>query len=248
MSARRAFAVLLFSVMQIAALHAEVTLPHVFSDHAVLQRDQPVRVWGWALPGEVVRISFRDQTLTATADKMGDWQVWLKPQSAGGPFALAVTSDKMQKAITRSDILIGDVWLASGQSNMEFPMSGWANQPLKDGANEIAGADQPRIRLLHTDKVMAAYPQADVAATWTECTPETARNFSAIAYFFGREISKGENVPIGLIQSAWGGTPAHSWMSAAGIADANLDSIYRDAGQIALDVAQRPCTAVAIRT
>lgn len=117
-------------------------------------------------------------------------------------------------------------------------MTGWANQPLKNGAEEIAGAKQPKIRLLKQEKLTSSYPVDEISGEWTECTPETVKDFSAVAYFFGRELAEKEHVAIGLIQTAWGGTPAHSWISPAGIAAANLDSVYRDAGNIAVDVAR----------
>jgi len=228
----------LFAIGGNATVSAEVVLAKLFSDHAVLQRNQPIRIWGWSSPGEVISIDFNGKSVSVTADKNGVWEAWLAPEPAGGPHDLQVSSNLTKTTIKKNDILIGDVWVASGQSNMEFPMTGWANQPLKNGAAETASANQPRIRLLKQEKITSNYPLPDISGTWSICTPETVRDFSAIAYFFGKEIAEHQNVPIGLIQTAWGGTPAHSWISPAGIAEANLDSVYRDAGQIALDVAQ----------
>jgi sialate O-acetylesterase len=212
---------------------AEIRLPNIFSDHAVLQRDRPVRIWGWSLPLEKITVCFHDQTVLTQSDAIGDWEIWLKPEQAGGPYTLSVRSDSSTKAIERSDILVGDVWLASGQSNMEFPLGGFKDAPLKDGDKEIAAATHPLIHLLLQRKATSAVPLDDISDTWTLCTPETARNFSAVAYFFGREISARENIPVGLIDATWGGTPAHSWISPEAMGAANLTSIFNDAGTVA---------------
>jgi sialate O-acetylesterase len=234
---------LLYAVCSVAlplTAAAAVQLPNVLSDHAVLQRDRPVRIWGWGNAAENITVRFHGQTVTAQADPFGNWEAWLRPESAGGPYTLSVTGDAGgaggSAAVERTDILVGDVWLASGQSNMEFPLAGFTGAnpaPLKDGEKEIAAANHPKIRLLVQRKATSTVPLAESADTWTECTPETARHFSAVAYFFGREISEREHVPIGLIDTTWGGTPAHSWISAEGLADANLTSVFTDAGSIA---------------
>ncbi len=217
---------------------AAVQLPSLFSDHAVLQRDRPVRIWGSALAGERVTVRFHGQTVTAQTDPFGNWEAWLNPEPAGGPYTLAVSSDSATAPIERKDILVGDVWLASGQSNMEFPLAGFTGSipaPLKDGEKEIAAANHPRLRLLIQKRATSDVPLGETSDTWTECIPDTARHFSAVAYFFGREISEREKVPVGLIDSTWGGTPAHSWISPAGLAAANLTSVFEDAGTIAQD-------------
>jgi sialate O-acetylesterase len=224
-------ALFLFALSSVAM--AEVRLPHVFSDHAVLQRNQPVRIWGWAGSGEHISVNLHDQYLTVQADAYGAWEVWLKPEAAGGPYTLKVTGDTTAQPLERSDILVGDVWLASGQSNMEFPLKGIPTAKLSDSDKEIASANHPRIRLLHVKRTASDYPLSDADSTWLTCTPETAADFSAVAYFFGRKISQEENVPVGLIETAWGGTPAHSWISQEGIAWASLSSIAVDAGKIA---------------
>lgn len=215
---------------------AEVRLPNVISDHAVLQRERPVRIWGWATPQEKVTVHFHGQTVTTEATSLGDWQVWLSPEKAGGPFTLSVSSDKSPTPMERRDILVGDVWIASGQSNMEMPLKGFNDtMRIKDGDKVIASANHPRIRLLRQAKRTSVAPLTDTDDTWTECTSATAANFSAVAYFFGQEIAEKENVPIGLIDTTWGGTPAHSWISLEGIANANIASIANDAAFIARD-------------
>jgi sialate O-acetylesterase len=217
---------------------AAVQLPNLFSDHAVLQRDRPVRIFGWGQGGENVTVRFHGQTVTTQTDPFGNWEAWLNPEAAGGPYTLAVSGDSTVTPIERKDILVGDVWLASGQSNMEFPLAGFTGAnpaPLKDGEKEIAAANHPRLRLLIQKRATSTFPLTEVSDEWTECTPETARHFSAVAYFFGREISEHEHVPVGLIDTSWGGTPAHSWISPEGLAAANLTSVFEDAGTIAQD-------------
>ena len=221
-----------------SSLLAEVRLPNLLSDHAVLQRQRPVRIWGWAQAGENVTVSFHQQSLAATAGDFGQWEAWLKPEEAGGPYVLTVTGSASTAPLRREDILVGDVWIASGQSNMEMPLRGFNPQtPVKNSDAEIAAANHPRIRLLLQTKRAAGVPLSDINETWTVCTPDTAKTFSAVAYFFGREISEKEKVPVGLIDATWGGTPAQSWMSAGSIADANLTSVYTAGGVLAQEQA-----------
>ena len=219
--------------------YAEVRLPNMLSDHAVLQRDAPVHIWGWAAPGEQVAVSFHAQKLTATADELGKFEVWLAPEHAGGPYTLTVAGSS---TLTRSDILVGDVWFASGQSNMEMPLKGFANSAvLKDSAAEIAHSANPKLRLLRFNKKSSMYPLQDQDATWTDCVPETATEFSAVAYFFGRDIAAKENVPVGLIDSTWGGTPAVAWTSLDAIgADASLMPEFADRAHAMADQDEVP--------
>lgn len=220
-----------------SALHAAIRLPQVISDHAVLQRNAPIHIWGWATPGAHLNVQFDKQTRSAIADEAGEWSAWLAPERAGGPYTLTVDGDG---SVQRSDILVGDVWLASGQSNMEFPLKGFTSAAMNHSAEEIANANHPRIRLLHVPLVGAEFPQNDVDAAWTECTPTTAATFSAVAYFFGREISEKEDVPVGLIDSTWGGTPADSWVSMDTLgSDATLLPAFRARATFADNEARR---------
>jgi sialate O-acetylesterase len=205
---------------------AEVRLPNVFSSHAVLQRNRPIHIWGWASPGETVTVRFHDQSRTATADDLGKWSLWLAPESAGGPYSLMAQGSAGPGApVTLTDILVGDVWLASGQSNMEMPLDGFPGSAVvKNSAQEIAKANLPEVRLLRIEKKSSFYPQTGISATWTECTPQTAAEFSAVAYFFGKEINQREHVPVGLIDSTWGGTPVESWIS--------MDTLGSNAGMM----------------
>jgi sialate O-acetylesterase len=201
---------------------ATVRLPAMLSDHGVLQREAPIHIWGWADPGEKISVSFHEQKLSASADELGKWSVYLMPEHAGGPYTLTVSG---ANTITLADMLVGDVWFASGQSNMEFPLLGFPGSAvMKNGAEEIAHATQPEIRLLRFERNSSPYPLEDQGATWTLCTPETAAKFSAVAYLFGRELNRREHVPIGLIDSTWGGTPVAAWVS--------MDSLAADAAEM----------------
>jgi len=211
-----AFKVVATSVLPLClfTLKGEVTLPKILTDHMVIQRERPVHVWGQAAPGESVTVRFRGDTRTATADKLGRWSAFLPPGREGGPFTLAVEG---RNRIQLTDILVGDVWIASGQSNMEWPVGRSDN-----GEEEGKAARHPRIRLFRVEHRVSDYPLEDVdAAPWVECSPESVADFSAVAYFFGRDLETRLNIPIGLIESNWGGTPVDAWTS--------LDAIARDA-------------------
>ncbi|HEY9142298.1 MAG TPA: sialate O-acetylesterase [Bryobacteraceae bacterium] len=157
-------------------------------------------------------------------DSLGNWSIFLPPESSGGPYQLTVSGSNK---IVLDDVLIGDVWFASGQSNMEFPLKGWPGAPLKNSAEEVAHASQPQLRLLSIPHKTADFPLFNSETSWTVCSPETASNFSAVAYFFGRELAARERVPIGLIDSTWGGTVAEAWTSLQAIsADAALMPVF----------------------
>jgi sialate O-acetylesterase len=192
----------------------------MLSDHAVLQRDRPIHIWGWDAPGADVTVDFRHQHAATKADDLGAFSVYLAPESAGGPDTLTIHGTT---STTLSDILVGDVWFASGQSNMEIPLRGFPGSAvIKDADKEIASATNPQIRLLLFRKNSNDYPLDDQRSSWTECNPETATNFSAVAFFFGREIQQREHIPIGLIDSTWGGTPISSWISLDALASDSM--------------------------
>ena len=179
-----------------AACSAEVRLPHMLSEHAVLQRDRPLHFWGWATPLSTLDVLFHGQRTRVVADALGRWQATLPSEAAGGPYMLQVEGDGAAKTV--SDIMVGDVWLASGQSNMEMPLDGFPpGAVVQNAAEEIARANNPRLRLLVEPHRSSPYPLHDNAAQWTTCTPETARHFSAVAYFFGRAIAVDQNVTVG---------------------------------------------------
>src|SRR5690242_3578158 len=204
---------------------AEVKLPHMLSSHMVLQRDRPVHIWGWSESGEKVTVSLKAASQTATGDQLGHWSVYLSPQPAGGPFQVKVSGSNN---VVLDDVMIGDVWFASGQSNMEMPLQGFpGNAVVNNAAEEIRTANRPNIRFLLLPRTAVDFPLRDSDASWMVCTPQTAANFSAVAYFFGRHISEEEHVPVGLIDSTWGGTPAEAWISLDGLSsDAGLMPVF----------------------
>jgi sialate O-acetylesterase len=197
---------------------AEVTLPRVLADHMVVQRDMPVHIWGYSDPGERVVVAFRENHAEDTADNLGYWSVHLPPGNAGGPFALSI---KGTNSITLTDILVGDVWVASGQSNMEFPVgiNPWWKLGVLNADRELASANEPTLRLFRVDEQYSELPRTDVSADkWTFTTSQSVSDFSAVAYFFGRELVQRENIPIGLIQATVGASPIEAWTSLAALA------------------------------
>ncbi|HXJ89754.1 MAG TPA: sialate O-acetylesterase [Candidatus Binatia bacterium] len=195
-------------------------MPSVLADHMVIQRSLPMHVWGRAAEHESITVTFRGETQSTTADELGRWSLYLSPGEAGGPFPMTI---KGTNTIQLNDILVGDVWVASGQSNMEFPMKGLANPDA-----EIAAAQYPKIRIFRTEHRPSDYPRWDVEAkTWVPCTPENVAETSAVAYYFARDIHQKENVPIGLIETFWGGSAAESWTSLRALsADASLMPVF----------------------
>lgn len=196
----------LISLLAIQTAFADVRVSHVFGSHMVLQRRKPVPVWGWADAGEKVTVTFNRQTKTAKAGKDGKWKVVLDPMEAGGPYQLSVAGKK--NTVAFDDVLLGEVWVCSGQSNME-----WQLQSSTNAKEEIKAANYPQIRHLLVKKAISLTPQDDIEGTWTVCSPETAPYFTAVGYFFARQLQKELNVPIGLINSSWGGTHSETWTS-----------------------------------
>ena len=194
---------------------AEFKLNALFTDNAVLQRDAVVPVWGTAAPGEKVTVEFSDQKKSCTADAAGAWKVTLDPMPACNENRpLMVSGDKTAAPLAIKDVLVGDVWLCSGQSNMARPLGPYPKQqPLVNWEAEAASADYPRIRHLLVKNGAADTPAGELTAAWQVCSPQTAPNFTAVGYYFGRDLHKHLSVPIGLINSSVGGTPAEAWTS-----------------------------------
>ncbi len=196
--------VILFALA--AAAQAEVKLPAMFADHMVLQRDYPVPVWGTAAPGETVTVEFSGQKKSAQADAAGKWKVLLDTLSANSiPAELKIGS------ITLHDVLVGDVWLASGQSNMAFGLSSAHN-----AAEVLPKVNDDQLRFFTVTHKTAAEPQSDLQGKWEATNPQTAKGFSAVAYFFATEIRRTQKVPVAVIHSSWGGTPIETWISLEG--------------------------------
>ncbi|UAY56875.1 sialate O-acetylesterase [Arachidicoccus terrestris] len=191
------------------AATAQIRVARIFSDNMVLQRDQPVKIWGWADSHEPVKVDFNGQHAIGMADENGRWAVLLRPMCYGGPHIMTISGTR--DTIVYHNILLGDVWLCGGQSNMEFPVSGWAK--VNRSKQEIAQADHPEIRLFTVGRAMNYLPAADIqSGEWNVCTPENIPSFSAVAYFFGRKLNRDLHVPVGLISANWGGTLIQDWI------------------------------------
>jgi sialate O-acetylesterase len=197
---------------------ADVKLPAVFADHMVLQRERPCPVWGWATAGETITVQLADHRVETKANGDGAWMVELPGLTAGGPHELVVSG---KNRIKIADVLIGEVWLCSGQSNMAMTVS-----RCRDFEKERAAADFPQIRMFSTARQSSPEPAAECQGSWQVCQAESVGGFSATAYFFGRELHRELNVPVGLINSSWGGTAIEAWTSAYAQQDlAKLDAI-----------------------
>ncbi len=202
----------LFLALFVARAADNMSLPLVspmFGDNMVLQRDKPIRFWGWAAPGEPIRVELNGRTTTAVTEPDGHWQAEIKSPAPGGPYTVKIIGTK--QSVVLHEVLVGDVWLCGGQSNMELPLS-----RTRNGADEIKSADHPEIRLFTVQAHVSYSPAVVPQGSWKICSPQTVAEgggFSAAAYFFGRKLQDELHVPIGLIQDCMGGTPAESWMS-----------------------------------
>ena len=198
------FLVLLF-FLQISK--ANISLPEIFSDNMVLQQKSDVILWGWAKTGETVVIKgdWMDKEITTEASNQGLWRITLKTPVAGGPYNIHI---KGYNELILKNVLIGEVWLCSGQSNMEMS----AQSGINNADEEIKNADWPEIRLFTINTATSGTPQDHLSGKWVVCTPEEMKTFSAIGYFFARKLNKDLGVPVGVINSSWGGTAAESWM------------------------------------
>ena len=186
---------------------ANISLPEIFSDNMVLQQKSDVILWGWAKTGETIVISadWMDSDITVKADVQGTWKTTIKTPGSGGPYNIHL---KGQNEVILKNVLIGEVWLCSGQSNMEMS----AQWGIDNADEEIKNANYPEIRLFTVSTSTSHFPQDHLAGKWSVCTPEEMKPFSAIGYFFARKLYKELGVPVGIINSSWGGTPAESWM------------------------------------
>ncbi|MCH1440157.1 MAG: sialate O-acetylesterase [Rubripirellula sp.] len=187
----------------------DVKLPTILDSHMVLQRDSPLQFWGWADAGEKVTVTMGDEVATTETGEDGTWKVSMGAQKADGKARTITISGK--NTIELTDVLIGEVWIGSGQSNME-----WVLSNTQGSAEAIADADHPMVRLFHVPKVQNNEPATDIKADWKVCTPDSVPRFSAVLYYFGLKLQKELNVPIGLINSSWGGSPIEPWTIANG--------------------------------
>jgi sialate O-acetylesterase len=217
---------------------AALSLPSVFSDHMVLQREQPVPVWGKTDPGATVTVEFADQTKTAIAGADGKWRVDLAPLVASSESReLKVSSHLKSEIINQkfSDVLVGEVWLCSGQSNMQMPLekTSWSLSCINAEAAIEDAKNHPQIRLYTSPRTFSATPKEFIDAKWDVCTPETVKTFSAVAYYFGRKLHQDLNVPVGLLLSAWGGTHIEPWTPPCGFESVDtLKNLYRQSQEL----------------
>jgi sialate O-acetylesterase len=207
------FTITLLTTLISLTTQAKVTLPSVFSDNMVLQQKTNAAIWGTSDAGKTVTIttSWNSQKYTAVPDKTGKWKVKVATPSYGGPYSININDGQ---ATTLKNVLIGEVWVCSGQSNMQMPLAGWGK--INDYEKEIAAANYPMIRLLQAEMVTSNVPLDNAKVTnggWTLCTPQYIAEFSSVAYFFAREIYNKTKVPVGLIHTSWGGTIAEAWTS-----------------------------------
>lgn len=202
----RILGLFLIIVMTYGSTLGAIRLPRIIGSGMVLQQKQAVPIWGWASPRERITIEFNGQLIKTRAGKDGKWRIELTPMEAGGPYAMTLSG---KNTLTLNDILIGEVWICSGQSNMQ-----WTVSSSNDAEQEIAAADYPHIRLFSVERQIQLVPTDDLdKGEWQTCTPATIPDFSAVAYFFGRDLQDNLQVPIGLIHTSWGGTNVETWIS-----------------------------------
>ncbi|MDQ6903101.1 MAG: sialate O-acetylesterase [Bacteroidota bacterium] len=207
--------IFLFTSVFAITTMAEVRLPAIIGNHMVLQQKSDVKLWGWCDPGEKIKVNLSSDTTNynaiGTAD--GKWLLTIKTPSNGGPYTLTITGSNK---IVLDDVLIGETWVCSGQSNMEMNY----NWGIKEYTQDVENSENKRIRFFHIPRLTAMFPQDDTKGSWVVCGPEELKHFSLAGYFFGKKLQRNLNVPVGLIESDWGGTPAEVWTSKGAI-DAN---------------------------
>ncbi len=196
-----------------SSVFPKVELPSIISDHMVIQQNANVPIWGWGKAGELVKVkgNWMDGAVSTTTSENGKWFVMIKSPSAGKTYEIVIEGEN---EIVIKDVLAGEVWLASGQSQMAFEMKN-----VDSAKQEIANSDYPEIRLFHVEHTYAAKPQEDCNGKWVACSSQSVRLFSAVAYFFGRDLYKKLNIPIGLISASKGGSPIESWISNKALVD-----------------------------
>ncbi len=214
----RPWVVALLLALLPANAFADVKLPGLFTDHIVLQRDKPIPVWGWAATGEKITVTLAGESSSVTCDASGKWTTSLPARAAGGPHELKIVGNN---TITLKDVLIGEVWLCSGQQNME-----WWLRDSHDARAEAAAADHPKIRWFTVQRTAQDVPADNVTGVWTVCHPNSAHAITAVGYFFARDIQESLNVPVGLINASWGGSAAEAWTTKESLlADPDLKPI-----------------------
>lgn len=228
------------SLLSAASAQAEIKLPKLFGDHMVLQRETEANLWGWAAPNEEITVTLGDSTAKATANADGKWKAKLKTPAAGGPHELKF---KGTNEITLKDVYVGEVWIASGQSNMEWSVAASLN-PMEEAAN----ANHPTIRMIKVQRIPSVTPVDDIpvdpnakkttpTSGWAVCSPETVPTFSAVGYYFARHLAQELKVPVGIVNTSWGGTLCEAWTSKEALA-AVPELKYMADRQVAVDPAK----------
>ncbi|HCB97229.1 MAG TPA: sialate O-acetylesterase, partial [Verrucomicrobiales bacterium] len=202
--AKKLYASLTLSCLLMTATLGEVRLPSIIGNHMVLQREQANPIWGWADAHESITLHIGDQRVQTQAAADGGWKVTLDPLPVGGPYSMRIEG---KNTLLLENIMVGEVWICSGQSNMQ-----WSINASNDPDLEKLTAHYPNIRLVTVPRVGTQEPQSDFEGQWQPCSPETVGNFSAVGYFFGRQLHQTLNIPIGLINNAWGGSAAEAWV------------------------------------
>jgi len=194
-------------------VNAEIKLPAIFADGMVMQQKTTANIWGKATANSPISLigSWDNKKMTTNANAQGDWRLSIATPAAGGPYSIKISDGK---TLTLKNILLGELWLCSGQSNMEMPMKGFKNQPVEGANMDILKSTNPNLRLFTVKRNSTIEAQIDVVGQWQEATPETVKEFSATGYYFGRLMQETLHVPIGLVLSAWGGSSVEAWMSA----------------------------------
>jgi sialate O-acetylesterase len=193
-------------LLQTIGLFAEIKVPPIFADHAVLQRDKPLPAWGMADPGETVTVQIAGQKVSTTADANGKWSLKLAKMPAGGPYDLTISGSKTASPLVFHDVLLGEVWVAGGQSNMSVNLDAATN-----GAQEIANSSYPQLRMFTVPRSVSPDPSDDLHGSWEVSSPQTSAHFSAVGYFFGLALMKKLGVPVGIVHNSYGGTRVESW-------------------------------------
>ncbi len=204
--------VLLLACAITSEVKAEVKLPAIFADNMVMQQQTQANLWGTATPQKQVTVtpSWNKQSYTTKADAKGNWKLSVPTPQAGGPYEVVISDGT---PLTLKNVMVGELWLCAGQSNMEMPMKGFKNQPVEGANMATLKSKNNQIRLFTLKRNSSTVPAKDVVGTWQEARPETVREFSATAYFFGRQLEETLRVPVGLIVAAWGGSSCEAWMS-----------------------------------
>lgn len=202
----RKIIVTLLLLMLMINIQAKIKVSSFFSDNMIVQRDMPIPVRGCADPGELIEVTFKTQTVKVKTDEDGNWNVNLSKSAYGGPYQMVIKGK--EETLEFNNILVGDIWLCSGQSNME-----WRVRYSNNSEFELSNATYPKIRFFTVEHALSSFPENEVKGSWQACSPETVGDFSAVGYFFGRELHKELDIPVGLINSSWGGTGIETWTS-----------------------------------